>query len=220
MASWAGTGGAGGEKTAGAAAGGGGRRAVDLAVAREAKVRHKFGELLMAELSEGLADAGEPPLLILQLVVAAMWEEASAEECQMLYAVMGWTLDPMATYGECFARRVHLADGAALAGLLMMVLAARDCADELLPADRMQDRPAGALARHFGIPLDRVLRHAHIAADGAQVADATDTFLAAHAGREVMDEQPASRAGEVSDQASARKPTLIDPDWKWPAGAV
>lgn len=181
------------------------------AAALEARVRIKFGELLLAELEECLGECAEPPLLILRLTVTAMWDEASAEECAMLYAVMGWKVDGV--YAEDFARRVRVADGVTLAGLLMLVLAARDCADELVPAATMAPRPAGVLAKHFGIPLDRVLRDARIAAKGTPVQDATAAFVAAH--------QPAARAAEVSDEASAPRPaTVIDPDWKFPSGAV
>lgn len=199
----AGTSGAGGKTTPTAAE----REAADAA-----KVRHKFGQLLMAELREGLEDAPVPPLLILRLVLTAMWEEASADECALLYAVMCWKLD--GAYADDFARRVRLADDPTLAELLMLVLAARDCADELVPPTTMHQRPAGALAKHFGIPLDRVLRGARIAVGGAPVADATAAFVAAHS-------PAAGGADEVSDEASApRAETVIDPDWKFPTGHI
>ena len=180
------------------------------------RTRVKFGELLLVELSFALGDAGEPPLLILRLAIETLWNDAPAEEAAMLYRVMGWTLDPAATYSEDFGRRLRLADGATLAGLLLLVLASRDCADELVPAAVIHTRPAGVLAKHFGIPLDRVLRDARIAAKGAPVADATGAFVAAHGAQ-----QPAARAEEVSDEASAPRPvTVVDPDWKFPSGAI
>lgn len=204
----AGTGGAGMEDTP--TAGGLAVKLGDAATA-EALERAKFGQLLLAELEAALAEGGEPPLLILRLVITALWEEASAEECSLLYTVMGWKLD--GGYAEDFARRVRVADGAALAGLLMLVLAARDCADELVPAATMHVRPAGVLAKHFGIPLDRVLRNARIAVRGTPAQDATAAFVAAH--------RPAGGADEVSDEASApRAETVIDPDWKFPSGHI
>ncbi|WP_137731261.1 ParB/RepB/Spo0J family partition protein [Pseudaquabacterium pictum] len=206
----AGTGGAGMEDNT-PAPGRGVAVTVNDAATAEALERAKFGELLLAELEEALAEGGEPPLLILRLAITAMWDEASAEECSLLYTVMGWTLD--GAYSEDFARRVRVADGAALAGLLMLVLAARDCADELVPAATMHVRPAGVLAKHFGIPLDRVLRDARIAVRGAPVQDATAAFVAAH--------RPASGADEVSDEASApRREPVTDPNWEFPKGHI
>lgn len=198
---------AGGKKDAPRAAGGG-----EDAATTEARLRAKFGELLMAELEEALADGGPPPLLILRLVITAFWDEASAEECSLLYTVMGWKLD--GSYAEDFARRVRLADGFTLAGLLMLVLAARDCADELVPAATMHVRPAGVLAKHFGIPLDRVLRDARIAVKGTPVVDATAAFVAAHS--------PAGGADEVRRPAADESAKASAPEgdaaeaWQYP----
>lgn len=176
-----------------------------------ARVRVKFGELLLDELAESMAAADEPPLLLLRLIAADMWDEASAEECAMLYRVMGWRM--LGSYMTDFQRRLDRADGKSLPLLLMLVMAARDCADEMLPAVALNGRSTGVLAKHFGIPLDRVLgdaRRAVRAGSGTPVVDATAAFVAAHG-----TQQPAARAEEVIDEAPAPE-WVPASDWAFP----
>lgn len=181
-------------------------------VAHAAKVRHKYGQLLMAELRECLDDTAEPPLLVLRLVLGTMWDEAGAEECALLYEAMGWARPVGHSYAGDFLGRMGQADGTTLANLLALLLAARDCADEAIPVATIPHTSAGVLASHFGVPLARVLRDARIAVAGASVADdATAAFLAAQ-----DNPQPAARAAEVMDDALAPKPVHIDTEWTFP----
>lgn len=188
--------------------------------AEAAKVLHKLGQLLLTELDLRLAQVAELPLLILRLAVRELWRGLCAEECALLFAARGWKLDgPGVRFDDVFDRHVRLADGRELGTLLALLLVVPEFGpDSTNDLETVIKAPPGLLAEELGIDMADLRRMAKVAVRGAPAQpDATDVFVATH-GRKT---QPATRADEVSDEASAPRPEpVIDPDWKFPSGHI
>lgn len=181
----------------------------------------RFGHLLVAELHERVADVAELPLIVLRLMLEMLFDDMLFEEADMLYTARGWDIDD-AVQGPGlavdFERRVDAADGRALGELLALALVVPDGTSGLGPAElRAGKSPAVALAAHFGIDLDRVLRDAQnsvraargrgdesVAGAARQGLDMTAAFIAQHgtaAGGEGT--TPAGKADEVNDEGAS-----------------
>ena len=116
----------------------------------------------------------------------------------VLYGITRWSIDD-AVKGEGLAvnykRHLAAADGRVLGELLALSLVVADCTSAMGPAMlRNANTSAAALAAHFGIDLDRVMRDAQVAvrahrraaADGSAAGaarrelDATAAFIEQH----------------------------------------
>ena len=166
-----------------------------------------FGQLLVAELHERLVAAADLPLIVLRLMVDMLFEDMVFEEAALLYTTRGWDIDDAirgrGLAGD-FERRVNAAGGRELGELLALCLVVPDGTNDMGLAGLrcLRKSPAVALAGHFGIDLDRVLRDAraavHASRDGAagrvagaarQGLDMTAAFIAQHGvANEVTDE--------------------------------
>ena len=170
--------------------------AVDEAV--DVEVLGRFGHLLATELQERLDEAEELPLIVLRLALELLFEDMLFEEAELLYGIARWSIGE-AVKGEGLAvnykRHLAAADGRVLGELLALSLVVADCTSAMGPAMlRNAKTPAAALAAHFGIDLDRVMRDAQIAvrahrqagADGSAAGaarrelDATAAFIEQH----------------------------------------
>ena len=128
----------------------------------------RFGQLLVAELQERVADVAELPLIVLRLMVDLLFEDMVFEEAELLYTTCGWDIDDAvkgAGLAVDFEQRVNAADGRTLGELLALCLVVPDGTNNMGPEQLrgLRKSPAVALAKHFGIDLDRVLRDARTA---------------------------------------------------------
>lgn len=180
-----------------------------------ARVRLKLGQLLMSELADELRSVHELPLVVLRLALVVLWADLASEECELVFGVANAGVVPHTVdYDVTFNEMMNGSDGRELGELLALVLAVRDCFDVPETLDELAKRPAGVLARHFGVSLERKHRWAEIAVRGAAVQlDATGAFVAAHS--------PAGGgADEVTDEGTGPEPTVVDPEWKFPANHI
>ena len=182
----------------------------------------RFGQLLVAEIHERVAGVAELPLIVLRLLIEVLFDDMVFEEADLLYSTCGWDIDD-AVNGKGlavdFERRVRMADGRQLGELVALCLVVADATDGNGPAElrALRKSPAVALAGHFGIDLDRVLRDAHIATRAArgradervagaarQELDMTAAFISQHgpaAGGATT--TPAGKALEVNDEGAS-----------------
>lgn len=187
----------------------------------DVEVLERFGHLLVAELQERVASAPELPVIVLRLMLEMLFDDMVFEEADMLYTARGWDIDD-AVQGPGlavdFERRVNAANGRELGELLALALVVPDGTSGLGPAElRAGKSPTVALAAHFGIDLDRVLRDAQqdagiargrvdgsVAGAARQGLDMTAAFIAQHgtaAGG--AGATPAGKANEVNDEGAS-----------------
>lgn len=155
----------------------------------DVEVLGRFGHLLADELQERLDEADELPLIVLRLALELLFEDMHFEEAELLYAIARWSIDDAVKAEGLdvnYKRHLAAADGRVLGELLALSLVVADCTSAMGPAMlRNAKTPAAALAAHFGIDLDRVMRDAQIAVRAHRRAGADES--AAGAARRELD---------------------------------
>lgn len=164
--------------------------AAQAALARNAALSEKFGQLLFAELHQRISDAPTLSVDALRVAVRRLFDFCSADAAALLYLTRGWKNPTGWTWAEDFARQLVKADSRTLGELLIELLAVEDLTDEgvspksLRATDPYPD--ALELAREYQIDVDYVWGQAEICVSAhswktKSEVDATAAFVAAHA---------------------------------------
>jgi len=182
------------------------RQTEDQRLREEASLTcEKFGFILAAELHDQLSATAELPLLVLRLALLTLFQNLSADACNLVYETMGWRrrADGSAfgqeTFDSDFIKRManDQLGGRQLGELLALVLVAEDLTNVHIDPGTLRDDKSNAatLADSLAVDMQRTWRHAGIAArtqlagEGSGNApgaarrepDATTTFLQQHA---------------------------------------